>query len=67
MLFISFAAILALGLIVFMLKRNMANTGLTTSEKLQAAEESEFTDSDGTSGSRSESSCRTERLQRVRR
>lgn len=46
---IIFAAILALGLIVFMLARNMANTGLTSvSEKLQAAEESEFTDFDGT-------------------
>ena len=46
---IIFAAILALGLIVFMLARNMANTGLTNvSEKLQAAEESEFTDFDGT-------------------
>jgi hypothetical protein len=45
---IIFAAILALGLIVFMLARNMANTGLTNvSEKLQAAEESEFTDFDG--------------------
>ena len=45
---IIFAAILALGLIVFMLARNMANTGLTSvSEKLQAAEESEFTDFDG--------------------
>ena len=46
---IIFAAILALGLIVFMLARNMANTGLTNvSEKLQAAEESEYTDFDGT-------------------
>ena len=46
---IIFASILALGLIVFMLARNMANTGLTNvSEKLQAAEESEFTDFDGT-------------------
>jgi len=46
---IIFAAILALGLIVFMLARNMANTGLTSvSEKLQAAEESEYTDFDGT-------------------
>jgi len=46
---IIFAAILALGLIVFMLARNMANTGLTNvTEKLQAAEESEFTDFDGT-------------------
>jgi hypothetical protein len=45
---IIFASILALGLIVFMLARNMANTGLTNvSEKLQAAEESEFTDFDG--------------------
>jgi len=45
---IIFAAILALGLIVFMLARNMANTGLTNvTEKLQAAEESEFTDYDG--------------------
>lgn len=45
---IIFAAILALGLIVFMLARNMANTGLTNvSEKLQAAEESEYTDFDG--------------------
>jgi len=46
---IIFAAILALGLIVFMLARNMANSGLTNvTEKLQAAEESEFTDFDGT-------------------
>ena len=46
---IIFASILALGLIVFMLARNMANTGLTNvSEKLQAAEESEYTDFDGT-------------------
>jgi hypothetical protein len=45
---IIFAAILALGLIVFMLARNMANTGLTNvTEKLQAAEDSEFTDFDG--------------------
>jgi len=45
---IIFASILALGLIVFMLARNMANTGLTNvTEKLQAAEDSEFTDFDG--------------------
>ena len=45
---IIFAAILALGLIIFMLARNMANTGLTNvSEKLEAAEQSEYTDFDG--------------------
>ena len=45
---IIFAAILALGLIIFMLARNMANTGLTSvSEKLEAANQSEFSDFDG--------------------
>lgn len=45
---IIFAAILALGLIVFMLARNMANTGLTNvSEKLEAANQAEFSDFDG--------------------
>ena len=45
---IIFAAILALGLIIFMLARNMANTGLTNvSEKLEAANQSEFSDFDG--------------------
>jgi hypothetical protein len=46
-LLIIFAAILALGLIIFMLARNMANEGLTsTSEKLEAASQSEYTDFD---------------------
>lgn len=44
---IIFAAILALGLIVFMLARNMANEGLTNvSERLEAASNSEFSDFD---------------------
>lgn len=42
-----FAAILALGLIIFMLARNMANEGLTNvSERLEAASNSEFSDFD---------------------
>ena len=44
---IIFAAILALGLIIFMLARNMANEGLTNvSERLEAASNSEFSDYD---------------------
>jgi hypothetical protein len=46
---IIFAAILALGLIIFMLARNMANEGLTNvAERLEAASAAEFTDFDQT-------------------
>jgi hypothetical protein len=46
-LLIIFAAIIALGLIIFMLARNMANEGLTSvAEKLEVASQSEFTDFD---------------------
>ena len=44
---IIFAAILALGLIIFMLARGMANEGLTSvTERLETASQSEFTDFD---------------------
>ena len=44
---IIFAAILALGLIIFMLARSMANEGLTNvTEKLESASMAEFTDFD---------------------